>query len=123
MPRSHQFRHTFAHRWLHSGGTEGDLMSVAGWRRATCSPATARLWPPNVPVTRTDGSPRRPALMVRKKSPLPESTLTALFCPSCNDEVGLVFADERDDEVVLIFMQGDDRRPMRTSNSLWVRAR
>jgi integrase len=28
----HQFRHTFAHRWLHSGGTEGDLMSVAGWR-------------------------------------------------------------------------------------------
>jgi site-specific recombinase XerD len=28
----HQFRHTFAHQWLHGGGTEGDLMSVAGWR-------------------------------------------------------------------------------------------
>jgi site-specific recombinase XerD len=28
----HQLRHTFAHSWLSSGGTEGDLMRVAGWR-------------------------------------------------------------------------------------------
>lgn len=28
----HQLRHTFAHSWLASGGTEGDLMRVAGWR-------------------------------------------------------------------------------------------
>ena len=28
----HQFRHTFAHRWLSDGGTEGDLMRLAGWR-------------------------------------------------------------------------------------------
>ncbi|MGI8791998.1 MAG: tyrosine-type recombinase/integrase [Acidimicrobiales bacterium] len=28
----HQFRHTFAHAWLSEGGTEGDLMRVAGWR-------------------------------------------------------------------------------------------
>ena len=28
----HQFRHTFAHTWLSEGGTEGDLMRVAGWR-------------------------------------------------------------------------------------------
>jgi site-specific recombinase XerD len=28
----HQFRHTFAHAWLAAGGTEGDLMQVAGWR-------------------------------------------------------------------------------------------
>ena len=28
----HQFRHTFAHEWLAAGGTEGDLMRVAGWR-------------------------------------------------------------------------------------------
>lgn len=28
----HQFRHTFAHTWLAQGGTEGDLMRVAGWR-------------------------------------------------------------------------------------------
>lgn len=28
----HQFRHTFAHAWLASGGNEGDLMSVTGWR-------------------------------------------------------------------------------------------
>lgn len=27
----HLFRHTFAHRWLDSGGAEGDLMELAGW--------------------------------------------------------------------------------------------
>lgn len=27
----HQFRHTFAHSWLDQGGSEGDLMRVAGW--------------------------------------------------------------------------------------------
>jgi integrase len=29
--RPHRFRHTLAHRWLSSGGEEGDLMRVAGW--------------------------------------------------------------------------------------------
>ena len=28
----HQFRHTFAHRWLAAGGQETDLMRLAGWR-------------------------------------------------------------------------------------------
>jgi site-specific recombinase XerD len=28
----HQLRHTFAHQWLASGGAEGDLMRLAGWR-------------------------------------------------------------------------------------------
>ncbi len=28
----HQLRHSFAHQWLAAGGTEGDLMRVAGWR-------------------------------------------------------------------------------------------
>jgi site-specific recombinase XerD len=28
----HQFRHSFAHHWLATGGGEGDLMMVAGWR-------------------------------------------------------------------------------------------
>lgn len=28
----HRFRHTFAHRWLAAGGTEGDLQELAGWR-------------------------------------------------------------------------------------------
>lgn len=27
----HQFRHTFAHRWLAAGGQEGDLQQIAGW--------------------------------------------------------------------------------------------
>jgi site-specific recombinase XerD len=31
----HQFRHTFAHQWLASGGSEGDLMRLAGWRSRT----------------------------------------------------------------------------------------
>lgn len=29
---AHRFRHTFAHSWLADGGTEGDLMRLAGWR-------------------------------------------------------------------------------------------
>jgi len=29
---AHAFRHTFAHQWLAGGGTEGDLMRLAGWR-------------------------------------------------------------------------------------------
>jgi site-specific recombinase XerD len=28
----HQFRHTFAHRWLAAGGQENDLMRLAGWK-------------------------------------------------------------------------------------------
>lgn len=28
----HMFRHGFAHSWLEAGGTEGDLMRLAGWR-------------------------------------------------------------------------------------------
>lgn len=28
----HMFRHGFAHAWLAAGGTEGDLMELAGWR-------------------------------------------------------------------------------------------
>lgn len=28
----HIFRHTFAHRWLHDGGSEGDLQRLAGWK-------------------------------------------------------------------------------------------
>jgi len=28
----HLFRHTYAHQWLAAGGSEGDLMRLAGWR-------------------------------------------------------------------------------------------
>jgi site-specific recombinase XerC len=28
----HLFRHTYAHQWLLSGGNEGDLMRLAGWK-------------------------------------------------------------------------------------------
>jgi site-specific recombinase XerD len=31
----HQLRHTFAHQWLAAGGTEGDLMRLAGWKSRT----------------------------------------------------------------------------------------
>jgi site-specific recombinase XerD len=29
---AHQLRHTFAHEWLAQGGTETDLMRIAGWK-------------------------------------------------------------------------------------------
>jgi site-specific recombinase XerD len=29
---AHQLRHTFAHEWLAQGGTEADLMRIAGWK-------------------------------------------------------------------------------------------
>lgn len=29
----HRLRHTAAHRWLAAGGSEGGLMTVAGWTR------------------------------------------------------------------------------------------
>ena len=32
---AHLFRHSFAHRWLAAGGTEGGLMGAAGWRSRT----------------------------------------------------------------------------------------
>ena len=28
----HQFRHTFSDAWLKSGGSEGDLMRLNGWK-------------------------------------------------------------------------------------------
>ena len=31
----HQLRHSFAHTWLAEGGTEGDLMRLAGWNSRT----------------------------------------------------------------------------------------
>jgi site-specific recombinase XerD len=31
----HHMRHTFSHQWLASGGSEGDLMRLAGWRSRT----------------------------------------------------------------------------------------
>lgn len=33
--RPHMFRHTFAHDWLDSGGSEHDLMRLAGWTSTT----------------------------------------------------------------------------------------
>jgi site-specific recombinase XerD len=45
---AHQLRHTFAHAWLAQGGTETDLMRIAGWRCHApaygASAADARAW-------------------------------------------------------------------------------
>ena len=32
---AHRLRHTMAHQWLANGGTEGDLMRIAGWQSRT----------------------------------------------------------------------------------------
>jgi integrase len=39
----HQFRHTFAHDWLATGGQEHDLARLAGWRSREMSSALRRL--------------------------------------------------------------------------------
>jgi hypothetical protein len=62
---AHQLRHTFAHAWLAQGGTETDLMRIAGWRchapavrgfRGRCS----RLGSPPAAVARRSAMRRRP---------------------------------------------------------------
>ena len=45
----HQFRHTFSDSWLASGGSEGDLMRLNGWKPGPWSTATQRTWPINGP--------------------------------------------------------------------------
>jgi hypothetical protein len=53
----HQLRHTFAHEWLAQGGTEGDLMRIAGWQSRPCSSATAPRPPTPAPVRLIGASP------------------------------------------------------------------
>ncbi len=50
----HQFRHTFAHRWLASGGQENDLMRLAGWRSREMVGRTPRARPTSALAMRTD---------------------------------------------------------------------
>jgi site-specific recombinase XerD len=54
----HQLRHTFAHQWLAEGGTEGDLMALAGWESRSMLDRYAR----SARVERAHAASRRMSL-------------------------------------------------------------
>ena len=63
----HQFRHTFSDDWLKSGGSEGDLMRLNGWksramvdRTPTTSPTSAHSMPSAARGTCSDEQPNLP---------------------------------------------------------------
>lgn len=55
---AHRFRHTFAHRWLANGGSEGDLQAIANWK----SPQMLARYGASARAERAAASARRLAL-------------------------------------------------------------
>jgi len=49
----HMFRHTFAHLWKAAGGSDDDLMRLAGWRSPQMCSAMGRRPRTSAPGTRT----------------------------------------------------------------------
>jgi integrase/recombinase XerC len=72
----HQLRHTFCHQWRAEGGSETDLMRLAGWR----SPAMLRRYPLPPPTP----APTKPTAASRQETGSSRTQLATIdsFAPA-----------------------------------------